>query len=344
MGSQRPRGRGWCSPSVPPAWRSSEPAGEARRLRATRLIVAGSPVCRPAALRVGIAALTVLSIASAMRAEPGDRESPVRRVVSMNPSLTEILIALDATSSLVGVDAYSKKMSPEVADLPTVGGLFNPSLEAVVALEPNLVVLVPSAQQRGFVERLEALGIDVLVLANITLDEIFTTIEILGERVDRAQSAARLVTRIRESWRLVREATAERPRQRAVLVIQREPLYVVGGGSFIDAMMTAAGADNVAASFDAPYPRVAVEWLIAAAPDVILDADANSPDPSAYWSRWPSLPAVANGRTVPVVAADITLPGPTLDRAVRILADAIHGNDTPVDDAIGRDALRGTAP
>lgn len=260
----------------------------------------------------------------------------------MNPSLTEILIALDARSFLVGVDAFSKKVSPEVAELPTVGGLFNPSLESVVALEPDLVVLVPSAQQRDFVERLEALGIEVLVLANITLDEIFNSIEVLGERVGRGQSAARLVTGIRDSWREVGEATAGRARARAVLVIQREPLYVVGGGSFIDAMLTAAGAENVAADFDEPYPRVAVEWLIAAAPDVILDADANSPAPSAYWSRWPSLPAVAADRAVAVSAADITLPGPKLDRAVRILAEAIHA--ARIEGAEHRDASRGSTP
>ena len=266
----------------------------------------------------------------------------------MNPSLTEILIALGAASSLVGVDSFSKKVSQEVAEVPTVGGLFNPSLEAVVALEPDLVVLVPSAQQRDFVARLEALDIEVLELANITLDEIFTTIEVLGEHLDRRHAAARLVTNIRESWREVGEATADRPRQRAVLVIQREPLYVAGGGSFIDAMLTAAGAENVAANFDEPYPRVAVEWLIAAAPDVILDADANSPDPKTYWSRWPSLPAVTHGRTVAVSAADITLPGPKLDRAVRILPEAIHPDNAlatgSLDDATHRDAPRGTAP
>ena len=276
----------------------------------------------------------------------------------MNPSLTEILIALDAASSLVGVDAYSKKVSPEVSELPTVGGLFNPSLEAVVSLEPDLVVLVPSAQQRGFVDRLEALGIDVLVLANITLDEIFTSIEVLGERVGRAPSAARLVTRIRASWDAVGAAMAGRARRKTVLVIQREPLYVVGGGSFIDAMLTAAGADNAARGFDEPYPRVAVEWLIAASPDVILDADTTGPDPYAYWSRWPSIPAVANRRAVAVSAADITLPGPKLDRAVRILAAAIHP-DVALGDAadvaessdvtghaadLGRDAAGGFAP
>ncbi len=89
---------------------------------------------------------------------PAGADAPVRRVVSMNPSLTATLLALDAGSLLVGVDDYSARQQAEVRGLPTVGGLFNPSLEAVVSLEPDLVVLVPSAQQRDLSERLRSRG------------------------------------------------------------------------------------------------------------------------------------------------------------------------------------------
>src|SRR5262245_26024187 len=80
---------------------------------------------------------------------------PARRVVSLTPSLTAIALALGAREQLVGVDDYSAR-DPGAAGLPTVGGLYDPSLEAVVALVPDLVMLVPSAEQRGFQERLAA--------------------------------------------------------------------------------------------------------------------------------------------------------------------------------------------
>jgi hypothetical protein len=96
----------------------------------------------------------VLVLAVAAGAEP----VAARRVVSLNPSLTAMVIALGGREQLVGVDDYSAR-TPAAAGLPTVGGLYNPSLEAVVALAPDLVVLVPSAEQRAFRERLEALGI-----------------------------------------------------------------------------------------------------------------------------------------------------------------------------------------
>lgn len=266
--------------------------------------------------------LVLLLAASRAVAEP---ELP--RVVSLNPSLTSILLALDAGAALVGVDDWSARDLPEVAELPRVGGLFNPSLEAILALEPDLVVWVPSAQQRNLRERLTELGIAVLVLENISLREVLASIEELGARVGREDAARERVRAIRRAFTEAERASFRRERPRALLVLQRDPLYVVGGGSFLDAMLRAAGAENLAADFDEPYPRVGVEWLIAVQPELILDA-AQAPEHAAeHWSRWPSLPAVAEGGVVTLPAQAITLPGPHLDAAVRWLARAVRGED-----------------
>jgi len=255
-------------------------------------------------------------------AEPGS----AARVVTLYPSLTATVLALGAEAQLVGVDDYSAQMEPRVRDLPRVGGLFNPSLEAIVGLEPSFVALVPSAQQRGLRERLEALGIDVLVLPNITLEQVLGSIEQLGARLGREPAARRRIAAIRDTWRETREAAAGREPPRAVIVLQRDPLYVVGSGSFLDAMLSAAGARNLAAGFDEPYPRVSVEWLIEAAPGLILDA-ADPPGGAAeHWARWPSIPAVERGRVLAIADQRITFPGPHLDRAVRRLAESVHGD------------------
>lgn len=260
--------------------------------------------------------------------EPGAdaaRKAPPR-VVTLYPSLTATVLALGAGDTLVGVDDASARLEPRVRDLPRVGGLFNPSLEAIVGLAPSFVALVPSAQQRGLRERLEALGIEVLVLPDITLDQVLDSIETLGDRVGRPKAARERIAAIRAAWRETRgEAAGDAEPPRAVIVLQRDPLYVVGGGSFIDAMLSAAGARNVAAGFDEPYPRVSVEWLIEAAPDLILDA-ADPPDGALeHWSKWPSLPAVERGRVVPIADQRIAFPGPYLDRAVRRLARSVRG-------------------
>jgi iron complex transport system substrate-binding protein len=245
-------------------------------------------------------------------------------VVSLNPSLTATLIALGAGAKLVGVDDYSARLESSVRDRPSVGGLFNPSLEAILGLEPDLVVLVPSAQQRDLRGRLEALGVEVLELPNITLAELLASIEALGARVGREDAARARVREIRGAWKAADAGNAGRPRVRSVLVLQRDPLYVVGRGSFIDSMLAASGAENLANVFAEPYPRVALEWLIASAPELILDASEDAQEPLDYWARWPSLPAVAAGRVLRIPAAAVTLPGPFPERALARLAEAVR--------------------
>ena len=248
-------------------------------------------------------------------------------MVSLSPSLTSILLGLGAREAIVGVDDSSALFDPRVKELPRVGGLFNPSLEAIVALSPTAVALVPSAQQRDLQDRLAALGIEVLALPNIGYRDVLSSILKLGDQVGRAAAARVRVDAIEQSWSEMRARAAHEPRVRAVLVLQREPLYVVGRGSFLDAMLAAAGAENLAAGFRDPYPRVSVEWLIGAAPDLILDAADPPGEAAAHWAHWPSLPAVAHGR-VATLDRRVTIPGPDLDRSLAALAARVRGAST----------------
>lgn len=246
------------------------------------------------------------------------------RIVSLNPSLTAMLLALGAGDRIVGIDDRSAQQQTSLAHLPRVGGLFNPSLESVVGLAPDLVVLVPSAQQRDLRTRIEELGIDVLELPSISLDEVLASLEALGELVDERHAARERVAQIRAAFAAAERSSAGRPSPRVVLALQRDPLYVVGAGSFLDAMLGAAGATNLGAALGGPYPRAGLEWLIASAPDVILDASEDGQDAAAYWSRWSSLPAVASGRVVALPPAEVTLPGPYLDRGLQRLVTALR--------------------
>lgn len=253
--------------------------------------------------------------------------TPILRVVSMNPSLTRMLLALGAQQVLVGVDEYSADHEPAVAALPRVGGLFNPSLEAVVALEPDLVVIVPSVQQRDFRSRLRDLGVEVIELTSITLDQILESMQTLGDRIGRSQAARDRVAAIRSTWTDVARESSHRPRRTAVLIVQRDPLYVVGGGSYLNSMLDAAGLDNVAVEYSEAYPRVSLEWLIAAGPQVIIDSSDDPVSAIEHWSRWTSIPAVASDRVVAVPQGLVTLPGPYLDRSLRTMVAAIRSAD-----------------
>jgi iron complex transport system substrate-binding protein len=249
----------------------------------------------------------------------------------MNPSLTRILVALGARDALVGVDEFSARQEPAVASLPRVGGLYDPSLEAVVALSPDLVVLVPSREQRDFRTRLEGLRIPVLALDPVGFDQVLDTIRTLGARTGHEDAARARIDAITSTRAAVRRATAGRARPRAVFVLTREPLFIVGRGSFLDEMIGIAGAENLGAKLAETWPRASLEWLVAAAPEVILDSDSNAQPAREYWARFASLPAVAEGRVVAVPAGEVTLPGPDLDRALLTLARALHGDALPPD-------------
>jgi iron complex transport system substrate-binding protein len=273
-------------------------------------------------------ALIVLALATGCGAQDSGSAAPsartATRVVSVNPSLTAILLALGAGDLLVGVDEFSASQQPAVADLPRVGGLFNPSLEAVVALEPDLVVLVPSVEQRDFVRRLREIGVRVVVFENIRFEQVLQNIEGLGRLVGREVEAARRIAEIRSVRASAERLTAGRESPRTVVVLQRDPVFVVGRGGFVDELLAATGAENLGARFEDAYPQVAVEWLVAAAPEVLIDMTDEPGDPLEYWSRWPAIPAVA-GRRVLHLDPFVTLPGPDLDRSIRALVESLHG-------------------
>jgi iron complex transport system substrate-binding protein len=283
----------------------------------------------------GKAACIALSIAlfgPAAAAEP----AAVRRVVSLNPSLTAIALALGAREQLVGVDDYSAR-APGAAGLPTVGGLYDPSLEAVIALAPDLVVLVPSAEQRGFRERLTTLGVACLALDPVSFDDVLAAIAKLGATLGRERAAAARVGSIRRTRARVAAAARDLPALRGVLVLQRDPLFVAGAGSFVDDMLRTLGIENLAAGQPGPWPRLAREWLLAAGPELILDASPGTEPAAGYWARWPSLPAVQRHAVLDIPEGVSTLPGPDLDEALLVLAAAARGPEFAA-------ALRAEAP
>ncbi len=268
----------------------------------------------------------LLSFAWVVTASGANEGAAAPRVVSLAPSLTAILVALDAADILVGIDDVSSRQQPSLADLPKVGGLFSPSLEAVVALQPGLVVLVPAVEQRDLRRRLEALGIPVARFENVRFEQVLENIERLGALVGRSREARVRIGEIKKVREELAAASRGRARPRVVVVLQRDPLFVVGSGSFVEEMLRVVGADNVASGFEDAYPRVSLEWLLESAPEVLIDVEPNAGEATRFWSRWPALPAVANGRVLALEPELVTLPGPGLDAGMQALALAIFGD------------------
>jgi ABC-type Fe3+-hydroxamate transport system substrate-binding protein len=249
-----------------------------------------------------------------------------QRIVSLTPALTEILFAVGAGDRVVGVTRFCN-YPPEARALPKVGGYVNPSVEAVLALRPDLVVVSPGPGNRDAALAVRRAGVRVEVVPAETLPESFSAIETIGEVCGRGAEARDLVAGLRARIETVRARVAALPKARALFVVQVDPIIAAGRDTLPSQLVAEAGGDNV---IEAPrYPRLGVESVAAANPDVILQSrmDVTAPDAHTemlFWKRWPSIPAVAAGRVV-VLPDDVALrPGPRVADAVEELAGILH--------------------
>lgn len=254
------------------------------------------------------------------------KQPEVPRLISLNPSLTAIVLKLGRAEALVAVDDYSAKLFPEAtAGLPKVGGLFNPNLESIVAMHPDRVLLVAGVDQQTHGARIERAGIPTEVFKNERFGEVLENIERLGGLLGREEAARSRVAAIVHAREVVSEVAAGRTSPAVVAVVDRSPFFVVGGDTFLDEMLEAVGANNLGRTLGSGYPRASVEWLIEKAPELMLDLTPGEEGAMAFWKRWPSLPAVSAGRVMSLEAHRISLPGPEVDRALSDLAAAVHG-------------------
>ncbi len=165
----------------------------------------------------------------------------------------------------------------------------------------------------------------------------------IGRYVDRSREAAALVARVRSELGRVARSVEGRPRLRVALVLERDPLYVAGGGAFIHDLIEIAGGENVFADLSAPYPRVSLELLADRAPDLVLDS-SRGPDAGSgatvevqrYWSR-----SVWVERAEPFPPGAATLPAPDLAEGARLLRARIHPG-TPAERAPGEAGRSGS--
>jgi iron complex transport system substrate-binding protein len=271
--------------------------------------------------------LGALLLASALIAcaPPPSRAGRPERVVSLAPSLTEAIYALGAGDRLVGACAQCDH--PDAAKaLPRVGGYLAPSVELVLAAQPDLVVVVPSPGNREAVRAVERAGVRVLVLQDRTLADLRAGIKELATALEIPDAGERLVGEVDAGLAAVRARVAGQPKPHVLLVVGHRPLIVAGGGTLQDELLTIAGGINVAADAGAAWPAFSVEMLAARAPDVILDAAMGSEEGSrTLFQELAGVPAVQKGRIVTLDPDVIFRAGPRVPEAADVLAAAMHG-------------------
>jgi len=288
----------------------------------------GSCVGLPRVLSLGLLIWGLTACSAGERSEPASDATAERplRVISLAPSLTRMLIEVGRADVVIGVDRFSSGL-PEVAHASVLGGLFSPDMERLVELAPTLVLGVESAQQRAFFDQVRARGTQVETFRLHTLAQVLEAFVRVGQLVGAPDRGAALAQRVQDELDQVAAATRGRDRVRVALVVDREPLFVVGGGSFASALIEIAGGENVFGDLAAAYPRVSIESLADRRPDVLLETVDPTPEAAeavrTYWAQFSFVP-----RVEPLPRGDVVLPSPALGAAARLLRAAIHPERT----------------
>ena len=249
------------------------------------------------------------------------------RLISLTPSTTEVIAALGAADQLVGVDDYSN-FPDEVRRLPKVGSYLSPNLEEIIKLRPTLVIVddVHADVQAALTDA----HITTLGVAMHALPDIKISLRSIGKALGRDQQANAEVEQIDAA---LDAAAAQRPpkRPRVLAVIDHEVgglgnLVAAGPGSWLDELLAVVGGDNVLASAGVRYPKISVEEIIKAQPDVIIDvsfgASAEHADGTAAWNDL-AVPAVRNHRVVIAKEQYLLAPSPRVEQALTALQHAI---------------------
>ncbi|HEY2380655.1 MAG TPA: helical backbone metal receptor [Terriglobia bacterium] len=246
------------------------------------------------------------------------------RIVSVAPSITEILFALGAGDQVVGDTTYCNY--PEAAKLkPKIGGYTTPDLEAILARRPDLVFMMKS--RPDIAQKLRGTGIDVVELQPETLAGIFEEIQTVAAKIGVPEKGRDLVQSIDKEI----HSGAVRPGARkptVVFVVGRTPgtvadLVVVGHVSFLNELIEFAGGTNVFSDAVISYPHVGMEDIIHRDPDVIIDmghnemiSESQKADVRQIWQKYNFLRAVKRGAVFPVSADYFVTPGPRVGQAV----------------------------
>jgi len=196
--------------------------------------------------------------------------APPERIISLAPNMTEILYALGLEEKIVGVTSYCD-MPPAAKEKPKVGGMSNPSLEAVVSLRPDLVVLTTDGNRPEFDVRLHSLGIATHVFRARQISDLPTGIRDLGPVLGVTAAADDLASRIEGTVAQFRGAAhREAPQKTALFIVWPEPAIVAGPGTAIDDALQLLGWRNAAGDVETEYPKYSVEEILHRSPHVIL--------------------------------------------------------------------------
>jgi iron complex transport system substrate-binding protein len=293
---------------------------------------------RPGETAFGVVLLTLLSLPLAgchggqALEQKASVEPRPQRIVSISPSVTEMLYGIGAWPQVVAVSQYCT-YPDDVKNKPRVNGWDKTNLEQVMALKPDLVIGV-DAQAPFLREKLGGLGVRSLFVKNQTLADILDSMGEIGRATGHEQEAKELSAQTERDLDAVRRAVADKPRPRVLCVVDRVPgtirdLYAAARGSYFDELISIAGGDSIAPPAEHGYGKITKEAVLTLNPEVIIDMVQGSKgnfgeDPIAVWNELAEVRAVRDRRIYPMSDPSVIHPSQFVGHTARTFARAIH--------------------
>jgi len=251
--------------------------------------------------------------------------SQVDRVVSLAPNLTEIVFAVGGGGKLVGRTSYCD-FPAEAKAVTEVGDTLHPSLERIIALKPQVVLVSTASQLEVFTKQLQDHDISVFVTDPHDLEGVFRSIEKVGEILGLTDRANQTVEALKQRVATVEQKLQGASRVRVFYQLSGEPLYTIGKDSFVNDLIKRAGAVSVTADVPGAWPKYSAEAALATKPDAIIlptggsmgDTNANVAEPLKGSS------AVAQGRVYKINDDHLVRPGPRAVDGLEEMARALH--------------------
>jgi ABC-type Fe3+-hydroxamate transport system substrate-binding protein len=249
------------------------------------------------------------------------------RIVSLNPTTTEILFALGASHRLVGRSQWD--VFPDSARaVPSLGEALRPNVEAVLAARPDLVVLYASEDNRPAVTRLRQAGIPTVAFKIDSIEQFARDARLLGRVTGDSVQAATLVDTVEATLARVRAATASLPHPTVFIHAWDKPVIAIGGGSFMSELLDIAGGRNIYADVAAPSTTVTLEDVVKRNPDYVMASPVAAPKILAAPS-WQAVQAVRQHHVLVYDTVLVGRPSVMLGAGAVSLAKLLHPGVVP---------------
>ena len=249
----------------------------------------------------------------------------IDRIVSLAPNLTEIVYAVGAGDRLVGDTEYCDY--PEAAKrVAKIGDTMHPSVERIIALKPQIVLVSTASQLEAFTRELDEQKISVYVTNPRSLDEVFSSIESLRELFGRREGTASVVADLRRRAADVEVALRSVKPVKVFYQVSGEPLYTIGSDAYLTDLVRRAGGISVTADVPGAFPRFSDEAALAARPEAIILPSGGSMGTanSTVAASLKNSPAAINGRVYKINDDHLSRPGPRLVDGLEEMARALH--------------------